>query len=186
MNEHMKKVHSFNEVICSTCDNVYKTASDLHRHINDSQAPIEKRKCSKCKKVVSSISNLKHHMMTQHIEERIHFEKNNFMVLHTEVNDDIVGIFLCTFCKSHFTNQSELDNHVLRCKKRNQCIFCEKTYTRRQHLMTHMKITHETPESGENLHCKLNKLERQYTNVTNRSERMFCMMKEYENSLYMK
>ena len=41
-------------------------------------------------------------------------------------------------------------------------------------------------ESEENWHCKLNKLERQYTNVTNRSERMFCMMKEYENSLYMK
>ena len=41
-------------------------------------------------------------------------------------------------------------------------------------------------ESGENLHCKLNKLERQYTNVTNKSERMFCMIKEYENSLYMK
>ena len=101
MNEHMKKVHRFNEVICSTCDNVYKTASDLKRHINDSHAPIEKRKCSKCKKVLSSISNLKHHMMTQHIEERIHFDKNNFMVLHTEVNDEIVGSFLCTFCKTN-------------------------------------------------------------------------------------
>ena len=38
-------------------------------------------------------------------------------------------------------------------------------------------------ESGENLHHKLNKLERQYNNVTNRSERMFSMIKEYKNSL---
>ena len=44
MNEHMKKVHSFNEVICSTCDNIYKTASDLKRHINDSHAPIAELK----------------------------------------------------------------------------------------------------------------------------------------------
>ena len=41
-------------------------------------------------------------------------------------------------------------------------------------------------ERGENLHCKLNKLERQYINMTNKSERMFFIMKEYETSLYIK
>ena len=41
-------------------------------------------------------------------------------------------------------------------------------------------------ERGENLHCKLNKLERQYTNITNKADRMFYMIKEYETSLYIK
>ena len=41
-------------------------------------------------------------------------------------------------------------------------------------------------ERGENLHCKLNKLERQYTNITNKADRMFYMMKEYETILYIK
>lgn len=39
-------------------------------------------------------------------------------------------------------------------------------------------------ESGENLHCKLNKLDRQYVNMTNKADRMFVMLKEYENSMY--
>ena len=41
-------------------------------------------------------------------------------------------------------------------------------------------------EAGENLHCKLNKLERQYVNITNKADRMFYMMQEYETSLYIK
>ena len=39
-----KKVHSFNKVISSTCDNTYKTASVLKRHINDSHALIAELK----------------------------------------------------------------------------------------------------------------------------------------------
>ena len=41
-------------------------------------------------------------------------------------------------------------------------------------------------ERGENLHCKLNKLDRQYINMINEADRMFFMMKEYETSLYIK
>ena len=41
-------------------------------------------------------------------------------------------------------------------------------------------------ERGENLHSKLNKLERQYKNITNKADRMFYMLKEYETSLYVK
>ena len=68
LNEHMKKYHTYNEVSCSTCDYIFKTASDLNRHVtdNDNQGPIENRKCNKCKKVLSSVSYLKHHMMMQH------------------------------------------------------------------------------------------------------------------------
>ena len=81
--------------------------------------------------------------------------------------------------------------------KRFPILFPEHSITRKMHVLSIVapkqireqglvyKIL-KLVESGENLHCKLNKLERQYTNVTNRSERMFCMMKEYENSLYMK
>ena len=124
LNEHIKKEHSLNEVSCSTCDNVFKTASNLKRHNNDYHGPIERRKCSKCKKVLSSVSNLKKHLMTKHIEEdRIQFDQNNFMVLHTELNEEIVGCFICTFCRAKFTNKSDLENHLLRCKKRNKCIF---------------------------------------------------------------
>ena len=38
LNKYMKKEHSFNQVSCFTCDNVFKTASDLKRHINNNHA----------------------------------------------------------------------------------------------------------------------------------------------------
>ena len=81
--------------------------------------------------------------------------------------------------------------------KRFPILFPEYSITRKMHVLSivapkqirEQKIVHKIlklVERGENLHCKMNKLERQYTNITNKADRMFYMMKEYETSLYIK
>ena len=81
--------------------------------------------------------------------------------------------------------------------KRFPILFPEYSITRKMHVLSivapkqirEQKLVYKIlklVEAGENLHCKLNKLERQYVNITNKSDRMFYMMQEYETSLYIK
>ena len=79
--------------------------------------------------------------------------------------------------------------------KRFPILFPECSITRKQHVLSivapkqirQQQIVYKIlklVERGENLHCKLNKLDRQYVNMLNKADRMFFMMKEYETSLY--
>ena len=81
--------------------------------------------------------------------------------------------------------------------KRFPILFPECSITRKQHVLSivapkqirQQQIVYKIlklVERGENLHCKLNKLDRQYVNMINKADRMFFMMKEYETSLYIK
>ena len=81
--------------------------------------------------------------------------------------------------------------------KRFPILFPECSVTGKQHVLSivapkqirQQQIVYKIlklVERGENQHCKLNKLDRQYVNMINKADRMFFMMKEYETSLYIK
>ena len=73
------------------------------------------------------------------------------------------AVKVCHFCGKRSIDFSNIQNFFFHVKSHQSvptnCCICDKTY-------------------------KLNKLERQYVNVTNKADRMFVMLKEYENSMY--
>ena len=74
-------------------------------------------------------------------------------------------------------------------------LFPEENLTRKMHILgiiAPRQIRRENiaykmlkiEQCGEALHQKWNTLERRYASISNRSERFFQMLQEYENNLY--
>ena len=116
------------------------------------------------------------------------------LILHMEVFSIVAN------CRKRFSTKFASDKFHQRtaniCQsftKRFPILFPDQSITCKMHVLSivapkqirEQKMLYKIlkVERGENLHCKLNKLQRQYTNMTNR---MFYMFKEYETSLYVK
>lgn len=108
-------------------------------------------RCGHCLKTFPSEENCRLHQLIFHIsklecpiENRI-FNGNQAFSIHLRNNHPEIfgedGKFLCSVCKAEFETIYEKLKHMKNCdKKKFQCTHCDKKFSQKCYLMTHLKM----------------------------------------------
>ena len=99
----------------------------MEKHLKVHEQPV-KHSCTKCKYTSPRLDNLKRH-------EKTHSKgKKKTLIMNTGVN------FKCGECNRKFKTKQEIIDHIDQtdCDDLN-CPFCEKTFTIKSNMITHIK-----------------------------------------------
>ena len=133
LNVHIKSKHGKKEIIqCNICGKSMKTSAFSHhlsaKHKNDGSDKLVP-KCEFCEKTISSISNLKIHLISCPSKEISQTKQNE---THSVVKDHI--------CKKSFVQVTKLDSHLKIIQKniwKHNCDFCGKPLSEMGKLKKH-------------------------------------------------
>ncbi|XP_071439178.1 zinc finger protein 493-like [Hetaerina americana] len=158
INVHIKEFEHF---ICDVCVEVFKSKSELGRHIALLHAVKKKYQCQRCWKCFQCLSELRNHRLT-HTGERIYkcelcwksFTRYSNLKSHTLTHTG-KRLFKCTVCLKGFAQKSNMKCHMLTHtdERTHRCRICSESFKLKHHLETHM-IRHTVERPYECEICK--------------------------------
>ena len=150
LDEHILSVHEGNKPAhCGACIEGFSSLITLKKHL----ASVHKEKkipCNKCDKSFSKLLNLKNHIQVVHEGKKLFPCKlcdkscltNAFLKKHIAIVHEKEKSFQCNICGLRTSTNQKLIRHVegVHEGKKHDCKYCDKTYTQKEKLVSHMRL----------------------------------------------
>ena len=143
LKRHIKSRHDKNEYTCLECKEVFDSSSKLKKHQEELNHRLQKGKllekkdlfkCPDCEFTTSRKDSLLRHQGLKHGSFR-----KDFDAIDETLKDS--DNWTCSICNKTFTNEAEIERHVISCKEK-KCKFCDKKFTLRSNLKRHIEKQH--------------------------------------------
>ena len=152
---------------CRKCFKIYKSITQVYRHINDDHVMSRVFVCSICTKKYASTTALYNHKKTNHNLSNLHcdkcgvkFESKQEVKSHSQGCQESIIVeetgFSCNVCSELFDSKNGLASH---CQKEHpdqlhQCSKCDKSFATRFCLLTHVKDVHPQSRNYQCTQCR--------------------------------
>lgn len=154
---------------CEICLKHFSDYSNCRRHIRNHTSInklkiLEEFKCLICMKTFSSKYSLQVHNRIHTGETpykcdicQLTFNRNDAMLLHRKNHgEEYSTIIHCNKCEKSFHTNSSFSRHqrLHKNEKRFSCTYCQKSYTRKDSLITHIRSKHTSEKPYQCNICK--------------------------------
>ncbi|XP_050518877.1 zinc finger protein ZFP2-like [Diabrotica virgifera virgifera] len=167
---HVALKHKPKDHNCDTCKRTFPDDFYLSRHNATHNEDPELYECVICKKFqTKNAKNLYEHITKEHVKEEMYCKEcdktflsktwfEDHKIFHVEINE--IDMYKCSRCKSTFTTNYSLMEHVQEAHIKYKCGQCDVTFPYKQNLDEHNRHLHVT---AEELLC--NECGKTFTNV---------------------
>ena len=150
LDEHILSVHEGKKAVqCGDCVEGFSTLILLKKHLTSDHRE-RKLPCSKCGKSFMKIQNLKNHVQIVHEGKKLFPCKlcdksckgSWYLKRHMEIFHEGKKPFQCDYCGFRTSAKQKLTIHIEGTHegKKHYCSYCDKGYTQRGTLISHMRL----------------------------------------------
>jgi len=156
--EHMVSVHNKNDLFkCTVCGDEFKTQHILRQHIKKThENPQKLHQCPYCDEKFARMSDLTKHKIEKHPKPYkceicgAEFKRKQYLTLHMDRHEEKENrkLFICPIdgCNKTFTRKSNLITHIKTIHEETQkycCPVCNKYFLYESLLKKHMEHSHD-------------------------------------------